>query len=357
MKTRRSRQRGALYLAATLAGAVIGATSFWLASPDPAADAGQKPETHETVPIEWGTLSGSTQVQGTLDYAGQRKLAAGVGGTLTSLPVPGALIGIGQDLYSVDNRPVVLMHGPLPAWRGFADGMAAGPDVKQLETNLAALGFFTRAPDEIFGTATQDAIKRWQKAAGMTITGTIDHGMLVFSPGDVRVGAVGAALGDQVGPGTPILTLSSLDKQVDVDLKLADQRLGVVGSRVLIDLPGGVSAEGTITTVGVPIEKEVAGKTVVGIPITVILDDPSVAGEVHRASVTVAVPSDTRENVLSVPVEALLALSGGGFGVELVNGDGSTSRVPVETGLFAAGRVEIFGDGIAKDQKVVVPTL
>ena len=66
-------------------------------------------------------------------------------------------------------------------------------------------------------------------------------------------------------------------------------------------------------------------------------------------------PSEKRENVLSVPVGALVALSPEQFGVEVVQADNTTQRVPVTTGLFAAGRVEISGEGLAEGQRVVVP--
>jgi hypothetical protein len=58
--------------------------------------------------------------------------------------------------------------------------------------------------------------------------------------------------------------------------------------------------------------------------------------------------------VLAVPVVALLALPKGGFGGEVV--DGATTRiVPVRTGMFAAGRVEVRGKGIADGARVGVP--
>jgi hypothetical protein len=51
---------------------------------------------------------------------------------------------------------------------------------------------------------------------------------------------------------------------------------------------------------------------------------------------------------------ALVALAGGGYGVEVL--DGSASRyLRVETGLFAAGRVEVTGDGIAEGMTVGMP--
>ena len=43
-----------------------------------------------------------------------------------------------------------------------------------------------------------------------------------------------------------------------------------------------------------------------------------------------------------------------GFAGEVVSG-GQSTIVPVRTGLFAAGRVEISGDGIAAGMRVGVP--
>jgi len=57
-----------------------------------------------------------------------------------------------------------------------------------------------------------------------------------------------------------------------------------------------------------------------------------------------------------VPVNALLALSGGGYAVEVVNGDGTHHLVPVSLGCSTtrpAGAVT--GSGLAAGQHVVVP--
>jgi hypothetical protein len=57
-------------------------------------------------------------------------------------------------------------------------------------------------------------------------------------------------------------------------------------------------------------------------------------------------------------VTALLAQSGGGYAVEVVNAGGINHLVPVSLGLFddADGLVQVSGSGLAAGQQVVVPT-
>ena len=59
-------------------------------------------------------------------------------------------------------------------------------------------------------------------------------------------------------------------------------------------------------------------------------------------------------DVLVVPVTALVALSGGGYGLEKVLADGSTQYVPVTAGAFAGTSVEVSGDDVAEGDEVVV---
>ena len=338
--------------AVALAGGGIAAADALGAAPSESSD--QKRD-YSSVPIEEGTLSGTRTVTGTLDYTESRDLGSGIGGVLTGVPPAGTQVGVGQALFTVDNVNVYLFHGRLPAWRAFERGMDDGPDVKQLEENLRTLGFFIEEPDEEFDRDTEQAVEAWQEATGQQETGRIDLGRVVFAPTDLRIAENVAAVGDQVGPGAPIVKISGLVKEVTADLKLGDQRLGVVGAKVQLKLPGGAETTGTITAVGQPTERQNNGQVTVVVPVTIALDDAAAAEGIQRASVTVDVPSETRENVLYVPVEALMALPDGEFGVEVVRDDGTTQQVPVVTGLFAGGRVEISGDGVEAGLDVVVP--
>ena len=59
-------------------------------------------------------------------------------------------------------------------------------------------------------------------------------------------------------------------------------------------------------------------------------------------------------HVLAVPVSALLALSGGGYGLETVTQAGRHRIVGVKTGIFAGGLVQVRGVGITAGTNVVV---
>jgi multidrug efflux pump subunit AcrA (membrane-fusion protein) len=63
--------------------------------------------------------------------------------------------------------------------------------------------------------------------------------------------------------------------------------------------------------------------------------------------------ANARRGVLAVPVTALLALAGGGYGVEVIEPAGTHRLVPVRTGLFATTMVEVSGAGLAEGTRVV----
>ncbi|WP_037842322.1 efflux RND transporter periplasmic adaptor subunit [Streptomyces sp. NRRL F-5126] len=354
--TRKRRRRATPWIAglaitAALVGggaAVVHATTGDKPAPRSEPDA-------STAPIEYGRLSATVKATGSLAFAGAHDIGSGVSGILTGAPAPGTTVRRGKALFSVDDVPVFLFHGDKPAWRAFMSGMDDGPDVKQLEQNLKALGHFSGKPDEEFTWRTKAAVIAWQKATGQKQTGNVDLGRVVFEHGDERVQSVKTRIGSPVGAGA-VLSVTEPDKQVSVDLDLADQQLAVVGRKVGITLPGGSRTSGKIVSVGTPHEADPkAGK--VTIPVAISLHDPAAAASLQQASVTVDFPSASRENVLSVPVGALMAFSESRFGVEVLQRDGTIKRVPVKTGLFAGGFVEISGGGLRAGQKVVVPKL
>ncbi|MFI2365116.1 peptidoglycan-binding protein [Promicromonospora sp. NPDC019610] len=310
----------------------------------------------DTDEVVLGDLEGSTTAAGTLRFSDPREIQSASAGVVTILPKAGTEVRPGERLYGVDNVPVFLLEGGLPAWRGYESGMSDGPDVRQLEQNLRALGHLQEQPDNTFTWATTEAIMDWQEENDLKRTGELPLGSVQFAGGALRIGTLTASIGDQTAPGAELFEATGTEQVVNVNLRLADQQLAVLGTEVTVRLPGGEETTGRITSVGTPTETEDGnGQPQTVIPVLVALDDPKAAAAFQEASVTVDIPSARREDVLSVPVGALIAITPQQFGVEVVDADGGTRQVPVDTGLFAGGRVEISGDDVGAGQRVVVP--
>lgn len=339
--------------ALVLAGSAATAIALTSLADEPSGDAASGPEVAFHT-VERQDLTDTSTSPGVLDYGDERPLVGALGGTITGLPALNEVVDRGGVLYRLDNSPVVHLIGGLPAWRSFDVSMSDGPDVRQLEDNLRALGFFDDEPDERYDWVTREAVRDWQESLGMPRTGEIGLGRVVFEPGPRRVGAVTAAVGDQVGPGTEILKLTGQERTVAVQLPIADQRLAAMEAPVTVRLPGGNELNGKIGSVGSPTEVPSDSETRLVIPVEIVLDDPAAVGELQRITVSVAFQSAVYEQVLAVPVTALIALPGGGLGVEKQTGNGIV-QVPVDTGAFVQGFVQITGDALAEGDRVVVP--
>jgi hypothetical protein len=313
------------------------------------------------------SLSQTTQFNGTLGYAGSYTVLDRARGTVTWLPAVGRVIRQGQVLYRVNEGPVVLLYGSTPAYRALTEGATAGDvtgaDVAQLNHDLVGLGFVDSTDvdsgwDE-FNWATKAGVEKLQKHLGVDQSGDLSLGDVVFLPTAARVTSLTARLG---GPaGGPVLRASSTARTVSVGLD-PDLRSEVKrGDRVTITLPDGRTTPARVASVGkVAAESSNtsggpdSGPTV---PVRIRPTDPRATGSLDEALVEVAITGRTVYDVLAVPVDALLARSGGGYSVEVVAANGTHHLVRVSLGLFddAAGLVQVSGSGVAAGQRVVVP--
>ena len=298
----------------------------------------------------------AADLSGTLGYEGSRTVGAGTGGTVTRLPAPGTIIKRGQPLYELDGRVGPrLLYGTRPLWRPLGPKVSDGADVLQLERNLKAMG---RAPKGMkvnrhWDAKTTAAVKRWQKAIGRKRDGTLDGSDLVFLPGAIRVATTEAPLGAMVGPGTPILGTSTARRVVTLDINAGRQDLVTRGQKVSVELPDGTKVPGVVRSVGRVAQAGANGGPTT-VPVTIDVDPTVTLPELDAAPVTIAVVTVSHPDVLTVPVNALVALLEGGYAVERVAADGTHAYLRVDTGLFQDGRVEVAGDGLADGDTVVV---
>lgn len=311
-----------------------------------------------TAEITRGDLVDTESVDGKLTYADERELPTAVAGVVTWLPAEGATVTRGKPLLTVDGRPVTLMYGSLPLYRTLRQGVADGRDVRELESNLKALGHGGGLTvDDEFTAATAAAVKAWQQDLGLPETGAVDAGQVVFQPAAVRVGELQTSVGGRLGPGAQAMKVTGTERIVHVDLDAGKQAMAREGAAVTVELPGGRQVKGRIATVGTVARtsdsSDPGGDATTTIDVDIDLPVKG-TGRLDQAPVTVDLESERRKDVLSVPIEALLALREGGFGVE-VEGGGSSRVVAVETGTYGGGRVEITGTGLREGMKVGVP--
>ena len=324
--------------------------------------------------------------------------AVNPGTAYTWLPQAGDVIRQDQRVYSVSDEPVPLLYGRVPAYRAIYAGMSDGADVGELTRDLIALGYgagLTRS--DHYSPATAAAVKRWQRALGLPVTGEILLGEVVFEPGPIRVtsvtpsvgasvadGGSGGSGGGGVGGGATVLTATGTTPVVTVDLDVSQEYLVKPGDAVSVVLPAGTStAGGRVTTVGAVATCPGGGSTGTGtgstnsggsspcssagssgsggsnsaamVTVTITLDRIPPGAALDQAPVNVNITMQRADNVLAVPVNALLALRGGGFGVDVMI-RGTSHLVGVTTGLYSNSLVQIRGHGIRAGMRVEVPS-
>jgi len=279
--------------------------------------------------VTYRTLTSQQQVDGTLGYSGSYSIVNRASGTLTSLPSTGQVVRQGHVLYRVDTSPVVLLYGSTPAYRDLTEG-DSGPDVRSLNADLVALGDASSASldptSDYFGAATAAAVDTLQANLGVSQTGTLTWGQVVFAPGPVRVTSVNGIKGTPAQAGAVVLQATSTTRQVTVNLDAAQQSYVKAGDQVTITLADQAATAGTVTSVssvatsgssaGGSSSSGSSGSNSATVQVTIALRDPGATGTLDQAPVQVAITTATAPDVLTVPVTALLAQPGGGYAVD-----------------------------------------
>ena len=172
-----------------------------------------------------------------------------------------------------------------------------------------------------------------------------------------------AAGGGGGGSASEILQTTSTQLVVTVDLDASLQSEATVGEHVMVELPDGTWVPGKVTAVSAVAQSSSdnsgnngggssggsgqgggSGGSSATIPVTVTLKGHQSGAGLDQAAVSVNFSKAKAKNVLSVPVTALVATSGSSYAVQ--EAAAPHKLIPVTTGLFAAGYVEIKGPGI-----------
>ena len=178
----------------------------------------------------------------------------------------------------------------------------------------------------------------------------------------IIVGSYISDVGSAVTLNSPLYNISSIGIEVVFQVDATDQETVSLGDSVEIELPTDERVPTIITFIDQVVTQTQAGEF---IEVTLEVLNPEEIEAYDQAPVKVFVTTEISENVLYVPVNALLALAEGGYALEIYDGqlDGGTfegesgvdtSYVAVEIGVFTDGFVEVKGN-ISEGQTVVVP--
>ncbi|GAA4727109.1 peptidoglycan-binding protein [Phytohabitans rumicis] len=344
---------------------VLGAVAFAAAgiggSGQPPDDRAGDRAARATTRIKRETLVQRVEVKAELGYGEAVSLPVKAAGTVTWLAPTGETVGRGQIVLRVDDQPVVLLIGTMPAFRPLAKD-TKGRDVEQFEHNLRQLGFTGFTVDETYSAETEAAVKRWQRRLGVTETGTIDPAQVVFAAAPIRIAE------HLVRPGAAatgeMLSYTGVNRMVTAAVKVAESGWAKPGTAVTVVLPDAKEVAGVVKAVGrsasIDDSQAGAGQRSSGgtegatVQVTVAINDQQALNAFDNAPVAVRYVLQQRSDVLTVPTVALLALAEGGYGLEVQDGAG-WRIVPVEAGFFADGRVEVRGAGIDAGMTIRTP--
>lgn len=297
----------------------------------------------------------------TVGYPATAPVIDAASGVYTALPPVGAVIRPGAAVFSVNATPVILLAGETPAYRAFELGMTAGPDVAELGRDLISGGYaqgLLTQPTTSYTYSMSLAVSNWQLAHDQPVTGTIPLGQVTFHAGAVRVASLTAELGQAAVPGASPLLVTGTTKIVTVPVT-ADLPPVAPGDRLQIVLADGHRIAGTVTTVAFTAPQTLpsaAGTSPAPAPtqLEVLPTTPLALDMPGGTAVQVSITIQSVRAVIAVPITALLALAGGGYGVQIIDGAGHDRLVEVTTGLFADTLVQVTSPRVTSGTRVVV---
>ena len=178
----------------------------------------------------------------------------------------------------------------------------------------------------------------------------------------IIVGSYITSEGSVVAANSQMYNISSTGVEVVFQIDASDQDIVSVGDSVEVELPSEDRIKATISYIDPVVTQGQNGDF---IEVKLDISSTEDVKVYDQAPVDVFVTSEVSQDVLYVPVNALIALAEGGYALEIYNGESEvgvfegvsgvdTTYVGVEIGVFTDGFVEVSGN-ISEGMIVVVP--
>src|SRR6056300_1157991 len=178
----------------------------------------------------------------------------------------------------------------------------------------------------------------------------------------IIVGSYITSEGSAVAANSQMYNISSTGVEVVFQIDASDQDMVSVGDSVEVGLPSEERIKATISYIDPVVTQGQNGEF---IEVKLDISSTEEVKVYDQAPVDVFVTSEVSQDVLYVPVNALIALAEGGYALEIYNGESEVgvfegvsgvdkTYVGIEIGVFTDGFVEVSGN-ISKGMIVVVP--
>jgi multidrug efflux pump subunit AcrA (membrane-fusion protein) len=217
------------------------------------------------------------------------------------------------------------------------DKMAVGSQVEVV---------FSALPAETFAGAIAQIDPQLVASGGLNLV----RALVQLEDGDERTLPAGLTASVHV--------VGTSNRIVRLFLPLVDEGLLAVGEPVIVELPDFSQVPGTV--VFVPQTPTASASGAASFQVLVDVDEPAAVAALadlpDETSVDVIYVSDSVEDVMAVPVTALVALLEGGYAVEVKTGLGQAQLVAVEVGFFGSNNmIAVTSDQLQAGDQVVVP--
>jgi peptidoglycan hydrolase-like protein with peptidoglycan-binding domain len=314
--------------------------------------AAETPAAPVTFRVEEGTLGRTLRLPATGTWEVAGTIQSPAGGVITAVVTKSGLLRAGDVLLRIDERPVVLLPGDVPAFRDMRVG-TRGRDVTALQRYLASQGYKVDRALSHYSTVTKAAVRRWQGKLGVPQTGVVRLGDVVFvSQADLGAPlrwTTAVATGATLGAGAPILERLAAAPTLTIEFGGSVPAQLQQGQAAVVEFPGGARRPVTLS----PIRQE-QGRTWATLDPTggplctgaecLVLVPPS--GETPLDATFTLVPETTGP---LVPAAAIQSDAAGQAFVQLPDG----SRKPVEVRVASGGSVIV--DGVNVGDEIVLP--
>lgn len=293
-----------------------------------------------------GNISAVVRTTGKVEAVRQLKLSFRAADMLRrTLVKPGDFVPSGTLLMELDTTSLERQLSQAQAQREIAR-FNLSAQVEKSQTNPNAV---PASPSELYSLARQSELADTQLSQARTAL----ESARVYAPFDGTILSVDVNEGDYVNPGQGVVTFGDLNRlQVRANIDELDVANVASGQAVSFNLDAfpGKSFDGKISLVS-PNPSQQSGSTVY--PAIVSFTRPSDLYLRPGMAANLVITSLSRNNVLLVPNRALETIGLRKY-VTLLQPDGSSEKVPVETGLANPDQTEIIS-GLNEGDKIRLP--